>query len=412
VKARVLYVVSRFPKVTETFVVNEWSVLADRFEMYLAALTRTGEPVRHDATRAALARAWFPRRLAASTFVAHGWWVRRAPRRYGATLATVLRSAWRTRPTVTLKTLAAFHQGVALARRANETGIEHVHAHFANHAATAGWVVHRLTDVPYSFTAHANDVFRTPPLLARKADDAAFVVAISEYNRGLLLAGCPGAPVHVVHCGADLRRFSFVPRADAAGAERVLCVAGFEPKKGHRDLLTAFASVARQRPGARLVLVGDGPERQAIEGQVTRLGVADRVELLGARGADDVVHELSKAAVFALPSVRDTTGRMDGIPVAIMEAMAAGVPVVTTSVSGIPELVDETCGIVVAPGDTASLARAITTLLDDTRHARTLATNARARVETSFDLAHEAGRVGDLIAASISSAPRGVPATA
>jgi glycosyltransferase involved in cell wall biosynthesis len=158
------------------------------------------------------------------------------------------------------------------------------------------------------------------------------------------------------------------------------------------------------------VLVGDGPERDAIDRSAARLGITDRLERLGALGGDDVVQQLAVAHVFALPSVRDATGRMDGIPVALMEAMAAGVPVVTTSVSGIPELVDEHSGIVVPPGDTTALARAITTLLDDTELARRLATNARARVEADFDLTSEATKVGDLVAAAItatSDAPAG-----
>jgi glycosyltransferase involved in cell wall biosynthesis len=410
VKPRVLYVVSRFPKTTETFVVHEWMALAPRFEMAFAALTRTDEPVRHPATRVALERAWFPRRRAWSTWAAHGWWLRRAPRQFVDTLAIVLRSAWGARLPAFAKTLAAFHQGVALARRAHDERIDHVHAHFANHAATAAWVVHRLTARPYSFTAHANDLFRTPPLLARKTADAAFVVAISDYNARLLRAQVPDARVHVVHCGVDVDRFGFTTRPTRAGARRVLCVAGFEAKKGHRDLLEAVATVARARRDVRLVLVGDGPERDAIDRSAARLGITDRLERLGALGGDDVVQQLAVADVFALPSVRDATGRMDGIPVALMEAMAAGVPVVTTSVSGIPELVDEHSGIVVPPGDTTALARAITTLLDDTELARRLATNARARVEADFDLTSEATKVGDLVAAAItatSDAPAG-----
>jgi glycosyltransferase involved in cell wall biosynthesis len=406
VKPRVLYVVSRFPKVTETFVVHEWVALGDRFDLSFAALTRTGEPVRHAATEAAFARAWFPRRLAWSTLAAHWWWLRRAPRAYGATLAIVLGSARRAQPSAFAKTFAAWGQGVALAKTAAGAGIDHVHAHFANHSATAAWVVHRLTGVPYSFTAHANDLFRVPPLLERKATEAAFVVAISDYNRRLLDARVPKAHVHVVHCGADLTRFSFAPRSAAAAGETVVCVAGFEPKKGHRDLLTAFATVARERPAARLVLVGDGAEHSAIEALANGLGIASQVELFGALGADDVARVLRNADVFALPSVQDTTGRMDGIPVAIMEAMAVGVPVVTTSVSGIPELVDASCGIVVEPGDTIALARAIATLLDDRLLARTLATNARARVEHGFDLVREAAKVGDLIEAAVSRACR------
>jgi glycosyltransferase involved in cell wall biosynthesis len=404
VTARVLYVVSRFPKVTETFVVHEWTALQPRFEMRLAALVHTSEPVVHPPSQEALRGAWFVSRLAPSTWTAHLTWMMRAPRRYLSVWRAVLGVARTARPRELVKTVVAVHQASRLAVLAAAAGIDHVHAHFANHPATAAWVVHRLTGVPFSFTAHANDLFRDPPLLTRTADDARFVIAISDYNRRLLARRGTRAPVHVVHCGVDLGRF--VPGAadrggGPAGRRTVVCVAGFEAKKGHRDLVAAFAVVARRRDDVDLVLIGDGPERAAITEQVRSAGIVDQVQFRGATTADAVRDALRLADVFVLPAVRDHTGRMDGIPVALMEAMASGIPVVTTSLSGIPELVDEQSGIVVAPGDRDAIAAAIVRLLDDGALAERLAEGGRARVEQGFDLHREAAKVGDLFAASI-----------
>jgi colanic acid/amylovoran biosynthesis glycosyltransferase len=414
-KPRVLYVVSRFPKVTETFVVNEWAALRERFEMYLAAMVHTDEPVLHATTRDALRTAWFPSPLAPSTWWAHVVWLRREPRRYVGVVRDLVRDLGhgaRTAPAREYaKTVIAFHQAVRLAVLVHDRHIDHVHAHFANHPATVAWVVHRLTGRPFSFTAHANDLFRTPPLLSRKAHDAAFVVAISEFNRRLLAHQCPDARVHVVHCGVDTVRFAVAP-ATGNGRRQVVCVAGFEPKKGHRDLVAAFADVVRRHDDVDLVLVGDGPERERVAADVRARGLDDRTRFLGARSSDDVRDLLHDATVFALPAKRDPTGRMDGIPVALMEAMASGVPVVTTAVSGIPELVADDSGIVVAPGDRAAIASAIEVLLDDGARAGALARQARARVERDFDLAREAARLGDLFAAAINASsepltPRG-----
>jgi colanic acid/amylovoran biosynthesis glycosyltransferase len=405
-KQRVLYVVSRFPKVTETFVVNEWAALRDRFDMRLAAMIHTDEPVLHAATRDALRTAWFPSAIAPSTWWAHVGWAYRAPRRYAGVVRELARAARTASPREYAKTIVAFHQAVRLAILVRDRHIHHVHAHFANHPATVAWVVHRLTGRPFSFTAHANDLFRTPPLLARKAHDAAFVVAISDYNRRLLLAQCADARVHVVHCGVDTARFAVAP-AVTNGRRQVVCVAGFEPKKGHRDLVAAFAAVARRRDDVDLLLVGDGPLRERVARDVHAAGLDGRTRFLGARSSDDVRDLLQDAAVFALPAKRDPTGRMDGIPVALMEAMASGVPVVTTDVSGIPELVANDSGIVVAPGDRDAIARAIEELLDDGGRAAALARQARARVERDFDLAREATRLGDLFTAAmnVSSEP-------
>ncbi|MDQ1519616.1 MAG: colanic acid/amylovoran biosynthesis glycosyltransferase, partial [Actinomycetota bacterium] len=324
-KARVLYVVSRFPKVTETFVVNEWAALTPRFDMYFAALIHTDEPALHPATRTALREAWFVPRAAPSTFRTHLTWLRRAPRRYAGALRDVVRGARDVSPAELVKSLVAFHQAARLALLADDAGIDHVHAHFANHPATAAWVVHRLTGIPFSFTAHANDLFRNPLQLERKVRAARFVVAISDYNRRILEHRCPGATVHVVHCGVDTNRFTVVAQPDGGRNARrhVLCVAGIEPKKGHADLVAAFATIASTFDDVDLVLIGDGPERDNVARQVRAAGIGARVEFLGARSTDDVRTELARADLFVLPSVRDETGRMDGIPVALMEAMAS-----------------------------------------------------------------------------------------
>ncbi len=249
-----------------------------------------------------------------------------------------------------------FLKSVAVADRARREDVAHVHAHFANHPATAAWIVHRLTGLPFSFTAHANDMFLSPPLLRQKVDEAAFVVTISEYNEVLLNRMTPRSPIRVVHCGVDTATLARIVRPRRG--RRVLCVASLEPRKGHRDLLEAFAELAAHDAELHLTLVGDGPERDAIVGHTRALGISDRVELTGPLSADDVRRELAAADVFVLASVADHTGRTEGIPVALMEAMAAGVPVVATRISGIPELV-EGVGRLVEPGAADELAAAI-----------------------------------------------------
>ena len=405
-KPRVVYVVSRFPKLSETFVVNEFAALASRFDLRLAALIHTREQVADDATAEATRRAWFVPRFAPSTLLAQVRWLRREPRRYLRMWGALLRDLPSGGFADAAKTLVVVAQAAKLAELATEAGTDHVHAHFANHPATAAWVVHRLTGTPFSFTAHANDLFRAPRFLDRKAAEARFVVAISEYNRRLLLERSPKARVRTVHCGVDTARFA--PPISAGGTDarpssgrHVICVARFEPKKGHRPLLVAFARLSASHPDVDLTLIGDGPERAAMEALAGSLGIADRVSFLGARPPDEVRTRLASASLFVLPAVRDETGRMDGIPVSLMEAMATGVPVVTTSVSGIPELVGDDGGIMLDTVEPSALRDAMARVLDDDVLARSLGTRGRERVTREFDLHVEAAKLAELFSASV-----------
>jgi colanic acid/amylovoran biosynthesis glycosyltransferase len=401
----VLYIVSRFPAVTETFVVNEWLALSDRFRMQLVALRRTREGAVHPETRRVLPSARFARVLRPATVAAHLAWLARRPRTYLSTLAAVVRGGLRFSPLEAAKETVVFLQAGALARIAARDGVDHVHAHFASHAATAAWVVHRLTGIPFSFTAHANDLFVAPVVLDRKVADARFVIAISEYNRRLLGERDPSPRrLEVVHCGVDTDLHAWRDPG-SRDPDRVVCVAGLFPKKGHVHLIDALALVAERRPDIALELVGEGPERGRILQRARERGVAGRVSLLGALSSEDVRATVAGAGVFVLSAVRLSSGRMEGIPVALMEAMAAGVPVVSTRLSGIPELVqDGVTGLLAEPGDPRSLAAAMERVLEDEALAARLALGARELVVRSFSLTREAARLGDLFAESVQRA--------
>ena len=392
----ILYVVSRFPTVTETFVVNEWLRMARRFRTSLVSLVRSGEEAVHPETREVLAAMQFVPSLGAATLRAHGRALRRRPGRYLRTVAHVVARSPRSPMGGRLKGAVSFWKAVRVAELATEAGVQHVHAHFANHPATAAWVVHRLTGLPYSFTAHANDLFAGPALLEEKLRAASFVAVISEYNRSYLAARLPGVGrVEVVHCGVDVGQLPFVQRTRV---ERLLCVGRLVETKGQADLLHAFASVCRNHPQLRLDLVGEGPDHAALRALVRSLGLDDRVRFRGVLSSEQVRAEMAACDVFVLAARPHSSGRMDGIPVALMEAMATGAPTVSTRLSGIPELVvDGVTGLLVDPGDRGGLANALRRLVEDPELRARLAVAARAHVEQRFDLEREVERLAQLV---------------
>ncbi len=397
----VAHVMSRFPKISETFILNEileLERLGMRVEVF--ALLREEAPVSHPEARRIAEHAVYGAsvgRLARAQL----HWLRRRPGAY-------LRTWWRallgnaSSPKFLLRTPMTVASGALFALEAERRGVRHVHAHYATHPALAAWVVGELTGLPYSFTAHAHDIYVERPMLARKLADARFTVAISDYNRRLLeaLYG-ENERIRVIHCGIEPHFFA--PRAQPAPADvlRVLCVASLEDYKGHPHLLQACALLRDRGVPFRLVLVGEGEDRHAIERLVADLRLDESVELLGAQPRDRVAELLAEADVFVLPSVVTPSGKKEGIPVVLMEALAMEIPVVATNISGIPELVEhERTGLLVPERDAEALAAALERVHLDREAARAMAAAGRAKVLAEFDLRRNTAALRDLLAAA------------
>ena len=277
---------------------------------------------------------------------------------------------------------------------------DHVHAHYATYPSTAALLINEALGIPFSFTAHAHDVFGAPHLLDEKFERAAFVATISEFNKGWFRAAC-GSPrtadVQVVHCGVPLQRFPFRPQGRTAGA--IVGTGWLHEVKGWRYLIDACALLASRGIDFTCDIISDGPDRPTLESQIERLGLSSRVHLLGALPQEALRDHLYRAGVFVLPCVPTTTREiMDGIPVALMEAMATGAPVVSTAISGIPELVqDGVTGLLAPPRDAAALARCVERIVTNPALAQSLAVNARRHVEQQFDVRSETGKLYDLL---------------
>jgi glycosyltransferase involved in cell wall biosynthesis len=291
------------------------------------------------------------------------------------------------------KSLLVFPIAVSWAHQMRALGVRHVHAHFGSYPALAALIAAELMEIGFSFTAHAHDLFVDNMMLAEKASQAKFVVAISEFNRtrlSALLSADAARRVRVIHCGVDSQALAFRPwRRSSAHRHVLLCVAALREYKGLGHLIRACALLRQSSPDDQFVcrIVGEGPERSALEREIRTSGLGDSVQLLGAREQSVVRNLLEHSDTFVMPSIVARNGYMDGIPVALMEAMASGVPVIASQLSGIPELVrDGETGLLVSAGQAEALQAAILRCWRDPVAAAQRAVHARALVEREYDI--------------------------
>ncbi len=401
----VAYLVSRFPKLSETFVLYEFLALQSNagrpLQLTLFALKEEREPVRHrDASKL------LPAVVYRSPWHLHTW-VQAAvtalsmPMKALRALGSV---CWHNlgSPRFLLTSLVAFPSALALAREMKLRNVEHIHAHFANVATTTAYIVHALTGIPFSFTAHGSDLHRDQTMLAEKIAAASRAITVSGYNADMMRRLAQPEMRHkveVIYCGADVATFApdstalnqrLAPRA--LSRVRIGCVGTLLNVKGQRYLLEALAQLQGARLAATCMLIGDGPERRALEQLALSLGVD--VEFAGALSRDQVAARLREFDIVVAPSVPTSDGRKEGIPVALMEAMASGAAVIASDLTGIPELViHEQTGLLVPPGDPAQLANAIYRLADDAELRARCITGGLARVTAEFDLHTNARKV-------------------
>jgi len=394
---RVAWIMSRFPRLTETFVLYE--ILAAEalgLSVDVYPLLRERARVVHPEAEELLGRVRYTPFMSRRIIASQMYWLVRAPRRYLGALWAVVRGTWGS-ANFFLGGLATFPKVAHMARGMRANSVEHVHCHFANHPALAGFVIQRLTGITYSFTTHGSDVYVDRHMLRRKVAEAAFVVAVSDYVRRLILDECEGAfhdKVRVVHCGVDMD--VFVPDDDRVVSAdlSILCVATLSPWKGQEQLIEACRLLTERGVQIRCLLVGGAGDREALQRRIVDAGVADRVQITHWKTRPEVARLIRGADVVVAPSVQMPDGKQEGIPVTLMEAMASGTPVVASRLGGIPELIEhEQTGLLVAPADPAGLAEALERLHASPELRRRLAEAGRARVLRDFELRSNAAEV-------------------
>jgi len=303
-----------------------------------------------------------------------------------------------------LRALYHFAEAVYLAKEMEKQKVRHIHAGFASNPATLALIISRLTGISFSFAAHARGIFAESFLMREKLATAKFVIASTRYNKDYLTAQFPDVvddKIKIIYHGVSLQDFE--PGEDKKnGRPMILSVAQFREKKGLPFLVKACHILKNKGQEFDCCIVGDGDQRAYLETLIEKYNLQDRVRLEGIVFQDRLKSYYQQADIFALPSVVASDGDRDGIPVALIEAMAMGCPIVSTLVSGIPELVHQgQTGLLVPPADVKALAEALSTLLRDQNLRRQMSQASRERIVKQFDIQDSIAHVASLFTQEI-----------
>ncbi|NNF58388.1 MAG: glycosyltransferase family 4 protein [Rhodothermaceae bacterium] len=392
--ARIGYVVKRYPRYSETFIVNE--ILAHEAAGTDVTIFALRPPV-DTHFQELLARVRAPVHYLLDSGKAADFW-----RAIDAAQAT-LPGTGDALAAAAGEEATTVYQAIRLAQAIRAHHLDHLHAHFATSAASVARLAARFACVPWSFTAHAKDIFHesvVPADLARKLADADAVITVSDYNQAFLQAeyGAAATGVHRLYNGLDLGRFLFHESSDRP--PNIVAVGRLVEKKGFDVLVDACARLKANGVRFTCTVIGSGDQEEGLRAQIQHLGVGDVVLLEGPRPQAEVIDAVAEAAVFAAPCVVGRDGNRDGLPTVLLEAMALGTPCVSTDVTGIPEILrDGETGLTVPQHDAPALAKGLARLLADAPLRARLAANARLVIEAEFDIHRNAARQRALFAA-------------
>jgi colanic acid/amylovoran biosynthesis glycosyltransferase len=385
---RLAYVLKRYPRLSETFIINEMLGLQRQgIDITIIALKDPGEAIVHENVRALNAPIYY---MPPKACIAFEKLAVRSLTSFSGDVSLLgpnaLQGEW------ARDDYLAWLQAAMFAPFLKRLGIDHIHAHFATSAATAALAMSAMTGIPFSFTAHAKDIYHesvNTTALAEKIQRARFVVTVSDFNRrylqDLLAAAGKSGRIIRLYNGIDLGRFR--PSEGDKDLELLVGVGRLVQKKGFAYLVEACKILKEQGRRVGCVLIGEGDERISLEKRIAQYSLEREVALLGPKTQAEVMRIVQAAAVFVLPCVVGDDGNRDGLPTVLLEAMALGVPVISTPVTGIPEIIEDgNTGVLVEEKNPHALSQAIAMLLDSPPLRRRLSQAALRKVRKDFDL--------------------------
>lgn len=388
---RIAYLVSRFPHLPETFILREMNTLEKLgWSIELFPLIYQKQEVIHEQAIPWLGRIHHLPWFSAEILLTNLKEILRRPRLYFSLWKRVLSENINSLKFL-VRAILLFPKTVQIAKLMCDENIDHIHAHYATHPALVAWIIHQLTGISYSVTVHAHDIFVEESMLSTKLRDSIQIVAISEYNKKYLIKNLGSWIDHmtqVIHCGVDLDLYSAQNhQSEKSETYEIISIGSLQPYKGHQYLIQACAILRDRGLKFRCRIIGGGSLLPELSSLINANNLNGMVQLLGPKNQDYIACILSSADCYVQPSVVTPSGKMEGIPVALMEAMVSGVPVVASSLSGIPELVKENVtGWLVPPGDAQKLADTILQVRDNPTEALVRSQSARRLVHEEFEL--------------------------
>lgn len=399
--AKVAYVLKRYPRYSETFVVSE--ILAHEaagLDMQIFALYPPLDGYFQDIIAQVRSRVTY---LFAYDLTGIALWslLNEA--------SSIIPHFWQKLEFAQGEDVLLVYRAIQLACTVLQQGFTHLHAHFATSATVVARLASHFAEVPYSFTTHAKDIFHDsviPAEYEQKLSDAAAAITVSDYNLHYLQQtyGTAARKVQRIYNGLDLQRFVFT--APQQRQNKILAVGRLVEKKGFAILIQACKILVDRQIPFSCDIIGTGEEEANLQTQINRLGLHDHVKLLGARPQGELIKQVQTAAVFVAPCVIGTDSNRDGLPTVLLEAMALGTPCVSTDVTGIPEVLrHEETGLSVPQHDAIALTDAIARLLQSPELQIRLANQARQLIEQEFDIHRNAAQLRTVFRAATALSP-------
>lgn len=400
---KIAYLLKTYPRLSETFILNEILGMEDLgARLHIFSLRRPDDESFHPAVTKVKARVTYALALgrrshffdALMVIYWHATLLLLRPKAYVGTIRNYLRRPGHQR-------LKELMQAGYLAGEMKRSGCTHLHAHFANAPTTVAELIKSFSGIPYSFTAHAKDIYRSNAHeLDRKIAGADFVLTCTGFNlRHLRQLSTSRTPIDCIYHGIDLTLFDGRRKGEgdesaSSTAPLILSVGRFCEKKGLPYLIRACKLLKDSGSNFRCRIIGYGPMQEELDSLIDNLDLRDRLTLVGKMTQNQIADQYREADIFALPCLVTDDGDRDGIPNVLIEAMAQRIPVVSTDVSGISELVTPMDnGLLVPEKDAEALAFAIDRLLRDSELRHRMGDNGRARVLSYFSLETSASAV-------------------